>query len=265
MAIDEIEPGAARGAFEALESLGRKLREAGRGELLALVQSHAAELTPAEVRQIVRNPYCGREAIELVAGQDRLLAYYEVRRELALARQTPEALALRLVPGLWWRDLMLVSLDARLPPLVRRVAEQGLTARLPRLAVGEKVSLARRASGGTLAHLRHDPNPRVIAALLENPRLTEGLLLPLLAGTAAAPPVLQLIAADPRWGSRYPVRLALARNPHTPVETALRTLPLLRKVDLKALAADVRLPVSVRDRAGLLVGDLGHRALRSRR
>lgn len=254
MAIDEVEPGAARGAFEAPESRGRKLREAGRDELLALVQSHAAELAPAEVRQIVRNPYCGREVIELVAGQDRLLAYYEVRRELALARQTPEALALRLVPGLWWRDLMLVSLDARLPPLVRRVAEQGLTARLPKLAVGEKVSLARRASGGTLAHLRHDPNPRVIAALLDNPRLTEGLLLPLLASTAAAPPVLRLVAGDPRWGPRYPIRLAVARNPQTPVETALRTLPLLRKIDLKALAADVRLAVAVRDRAGLLVG-----------
>jgi hypothetical protein len=178
MAVDEREAGGARATPEAARGLGRRLRRAGRDELLALVDEHAAELSPAEVRQALRNPYCGSEAVEVVARQERLLAYYEVRRELALARQTPEALALRLVPGLWWRDLMLVSLDARLPPLVRRAAEQGLISRLPKLAVGEKVSLARRASGGTIAQLRHDPNPRVIAALLDNPRLTEGLLVP---------------------------------------------------------------------------------------
>lgn len=254
MATDEPGAGATRGAPVAEGGLGRRLRQAGRDELLALVDEHLVELSPAEVRQILRNPYCASEAVELLARQERLLAYYEVRRELALARQTPEALALRLVPGLWWRDLMLLSLDARLAPLVRRAAELNLVARLPKLAVGEKVSLARRASGGIFSHLRNDPNPRVITALLDNPRLTEGLLLPLVASATASPLVLQLIAGDPRWGPRYPIRLAVARNPQTPVETALRTLPLLRKIDLKAMAGDPRLAVAVRDRARLLAG-----------
>jgi hypothetical protein len=236
--------------------LGRRLREAAAEELLALLAEHLSQLSAAQVRQALRNPYCGREAVEVVAGEERLLALYEVRRELALARQAPDALALRFVPGLWWRDLMLVGLDTRLAPTVRRAAEQHLIARLPKLAMGEKVSLARRASAGVIAQLRHDPNPRVIAALLDNPRLTEGLLLPLLSSATAAPQVLQLVAADPRWGPRYPVRLAVARNPHTPVETVLRTLPLLRKIDLKGVGADARLAAAVRQRARLLAGEL---------
>jgi hypothetical protein len=94
----------------------------------------------------------------------------------------------------------------------------------------------------------------VIAALLENPRLTEGLLMPLIHRDDARPDVLRVIAESPRWSSRYPLRVALARNPRTPVGTALRLLPALKKVDLRAVAASPRVASPVRRRAQLLAG-----------
>lgn len=235
--------------------LEHRLREAGPEELLALVTEHGGQLSPQAARQALRNPYCTPEVVELLAAQTRLLSYSEVRRDLVLHPRTPEVLAMRFIPGLWWRDLVALGLDTRLRPTLRRAADLHLAARLPELAVGERVSLARRAGPGILSHLRHDPNPQVIAALLDNPRLTEGTLAPVLHSASTAPAILDLIAADRRWGVRYPLRVALARNPRTPIDTVLKILTTLRKPDQKAIASDPRLPEPVRRRARLLLGE----------
>jgi hypothetical protein len=243
-------------AGEAAEpELHRRLREAAAEELVVLLREHAEELEPPAVRQALRNPFCSAEVIELVAGARRLLSFHQVRRDLALHPATPETIAARFVPTLFWRDLMEMALDSRLRPTLRRAAELHLTARLPEMAVGEKVSLARRASQGVLAQLRHDPSPRVIAALLDNPRLTEGLLAPVVHGAGTPPAVLELIAADRRWGVRYPLRVALVRNPATPLPTVWRLLESLRKLDLRPVAADPRLSAPVRRRARVLLGE----------
>jgi hypothetical protein len=231
-----------------------RLRAASSEELLALLRANATELGVPDVRQALRNPYCTAEAIGLLAAEERLLSFYEVRRDLTLHPLTPETLAARFVPTLYWRDLMALALDLRLRPALRRAAEIHLGARLPGMAAGEKISLARRVGGGVLAQLRHDPSPRVIAALLDNPRLTEGVLAPVLHSAATPPAILELIANDRRWGVRYPLRLALVRNPVTPLKVAWRLLETLRAVDLKPVAADPRLSEPVRRRARVLLG-----------
>jgi hypothetical protein len=235
--------------------LAGRLREAGSEDLLALVREHLARLDPPAVKTVLRNPYATAEVVDALASQPRLLSFYEVRRDIAMHPRTSEILALRLVQGLFWRDLSALGADTRLHPRVRRSADQLLVARLPELAVGEKVSMARRAGPGLLAHLRHDPNPRVIGAMLDNPRLTEDILAPVAHSAATPGPVLALIAADRRWGLRYGLQVAICRNPGTPLATALRLLPLLRKSELKAVAADPRLAGAVRQRARLLLGD----------
>src|SRR4051794_27903461 len=97
--------------------LHHRLREAGSEELLALLRTRAGELTAPALRHALRNPYCTAEAIEVMAGERRLLSFYEVRRALALHPQPPEALAARFVPTLWWRDLAALALDTRLRPM----------------------------------------------------------------------------------------------------------------------------------------------------
>jgi hypothetical protein len=127
--------------------------------------------------------------------------------------------------------------------------------RLPEIALGEKINLARRAAVGVLAQLRHDPHPGVISALLDNPRLTEDILAPVVHGAATPGPVLAAIAADRRWSTRPGLQAALARNPNTPQAVALRLLPLLRKPEIRTVAHDVRVPEAVRLRARVLLGE----------
>ncbi|HSL83875.1 MAG TPA: hypothetical protein VLF66_13960 [Thermoanaerobaculia bacterium] len=167
---------------------------------------------------------------------------------------TEEHRALRIVTTLFWRELMEVGLDTRVRPTVRRAADRQLLARLPGLAVGEKVAIGRRASARVLERLRHDPSPRVVRSVLENPRTTEGLLLPLVSHELARPEALEEVARSRRWGARYEVRVALCHNPRTPAATALRLLPHLRKKDLRRLLREVRVPAVVRRRAEVLLG-----------
>lgn len=236
------------------ESLARRLREAETDELLRLAREHVGELDVSAVRHILANPFASREVVELVLGQQRLMTAYEVQRLLAAHRHTPEAPAMRLVAGLYWRDLVRLGRDPKVRPVVRRAAERHLANRLPGLAVGEKMAIARQGGPSTIAVLRSEPEPRVMQAMLENPRLTEGSLIALVGAESAVPEVLAVVARNQRWGRRYPVRVALCRNPRTPDVEALGLLPMLKKNDLKAVASDPRLPATRRRRADLLLG-----------
>lgn len=237
-----------------LVELAERLSEADEQRLTALVREHLDELDATLLRQVLRHPFLSAEAIKQLLEDTRVAATYEVRRDLAAHPKTPEPRAMQLVATLYWRDLAQLSSAARVRPAVRRTAERRLADRLPGLAVGEKVAIARRCGGGLVERLGQDPNPRVIQALLENPRLTEGLLLRLVSRDSARPEILTLVARDRRWGSRYRVKVPICRNPNTPVATALSLLPGLRKIDLKGVADDPRLAKAVRRRANLLLG-----------
>ena len=234
------------------EDLARLLREGNKSELDLLLADRLEEIEPAAVRQLFRNPFLTGVQIDRLLASQRLLSSYEVRMEVARHPRSPQLLALRFIPGLYWADLVRVGLDTRLHPVVRRAAEIRLIARLPALAVGEKMAIARSASPGVLSALRHDPTPKVIAALLENPRLTEGLLLPLVAAEGAQTGVLAVVAGNPKWSIRYPIRFALCQNSRTPLERVLALLPLLKRGDLSSLAANPHLRLPVRRRAQLL-------------
>lgn len=236
-------------------SLAALLRQAGGEELLALLRARGGDVGPAEALQALANPHLGAAGVELLAERRDLLATYEVKRGIALHPKAPEVLARRLLISLFWNDLLAASSDMTLRPTVRRAADLRLGERLPGLSLGEKVNIARRAGLGLIQTLRQQPQPKVIAALLENPRLTEGSLLPMLSRETTPAPVLETVANDRRWGVRYPVRAALARNPSTPVQAALRTLPHLRKTDLQTVSRDLRIAAPVRRRARLLLGE----------
>lgn len=229
--------------------LEQLLREAGAEELLELLRSHGEALDVPGARMALRNPYLTTEGIRLLLEAERLLASLEVRRLLAQHPRTPEITALRLLPALPWADLLATTVNPRVSPRVRHHAEQALVTRLPGLALGERTSLARRASQGVLLHLRFDKDPRVVQALLENPRATEGLIVPVAASEVSPPEILTLLARSPRWASRYELRLALVRNARTPSAVALRLVWDLKRVHLRALIGDPRVPTQVKERA----------------
>lgn len=111
---------------------------------------------------------------------------------------------------------------------------------------GERTAAARGRNRETLDRLMHDRDPRVITALLDNPRITERDVIRIAAMRPTAPDVLERIAAHTRWSGRYRVRKALAFNPCTPTPLARLLLPTLLRQDLVELTQSGVLPAELR-------------------
>ena len=218
------------------ESLGLLLRHAASSDLLELVTLHGRAIGLREVRQILLNPYVTPAVIDDLLMNRRLLAIYEVRSALVRHRRTPPTAALRFVSGLFWNDLLAIAADMRLATPVRRVAEKYLARRLGKLTVGERITVAHRATPSVIEQLREETNLLVVRALLENPRLREVVLLPVVSDTSTSPEILDLIARHHRWGQRYAIRVALCRNPLAPFRVIFELLPALRRRDVATIA-----------------------------
>ena len=85
----------------------------------------------------------------------------------------------------------------------------------------QRIALAENAAENEIALLMHDLSPRVIRALLKNRNITEEHILIIANRKNLPAEVLDRIFRDLRWTESYPVRLALAKNPKTPLFTAL--------------------------------------------
>jgi hypothetical protein len=123
------------------------------------------------------------------------------------------------------------------------------------LPLGTRRSAARSSDRYKLDRLLHDRDHRVIAVLLDNPRITERDAIRIAAMRPTRPEVLEVVARHSRWSTRYRVRKALACNPATPAQIARRLLPTLLRQDLRhALESGVLPPELVPEVQKMLRG-----------
>jgi hypothetical protein len=115
--------------------------------------------------------------------------------------------------------------------------------------------LERAASGSAdeIASLLHDPSPRVLRALLGNGNLTENDILIIAERKNLPADILQTIAKDKRWSESYPVRLALARNPHSPLSVSLSMARFLRIFDLEEITRSHFIPLVFRHKVEAMI------------
>lgn len=142
--------------------------------------------------------------------------------------RTPRHISIPMVRHLFTFDLMQVALTPVVPADIKMAAEESLISRLERLSQGERLALARRASGRVAAKLLLDAEPRVMRAALENSRLTESAVIKALMGRGAPEALVTAVCHHAKWSPRREIRVALLRNEKTPLSRALefsRSLP----------------------------------------
>lgn len=153
--------------------------------------------------------------------------------QVVLHPRCPRGLSLRLLPQLFWRQLADVAATPHVPAAVRVRAEASLLDQLRELRLGERVALARVATPPLVQRLLLETEPRVLHALLLNPRVREDDLLLVLRKADVPLVLIEAVTAQPRWSERYFVRLALALQPKTPLGVAMLQLSSLVKRDLR--------------------------------
>ncbi len=139
--------------------------------------------------------------------------------------------------------------------LARQAEEAGksIYAQLLILTTHEKIMRALKGSREERAILINSRNRLVARAVLGSPKLSEIEIERFASSRSVSDEVIRTIAANPRWLRRYPVVLALAGNPKTPVRVALNLLPRLNHRDLKRISKDRNVAGPVRTMAGRLL------------
>lgn len=230
-----------KGCEVAVESLFAALLRAGDHPAAVRGLLDGPAIEEATLLALLRRPV-PRTALELLGTAPPWSEHRRVLGAVALNPKTPRALALRLLPSLFWRDLAEVARRPFLHASIRARAEGVLGEMLPDLRLGERISLGRLATPALLRALLADSEARVVRASLANPRLTEGDLLMALRSKTVSRELLQEVARSRRWEETYGVRLELVLQPRAPLSISLAQLSGLLNRDLHRVGHSAGLP-----------------------
>ena len=114
---------------------------------------------------------------------------------------------------------------------------------------------AAAANEEEIAQYLHDPSPRVIRALLENRRIAEEDVLIIVKRKNLPADILDKVFKDNRWAESYPIRLALARNPRSPLSVSLTIARHLRLFDLEEITRSHFIPLVFRRKVEMIINE----------
>jgi hypothetical protein len=219
-------------------------KESAQEILLGLVRN--PHLQERDLLRLLERKDLGHEVVRELARREEIRRSYTLQLALVRHPKTPRMVSLPLLKFLYIFDLLRVTQTPAVPTDVKMVAEETILKKLEGMPRGEKIALARRGTGRLAASLLFTPDLELIGAALDNPLLTEGHLLKVLARDDLPPAVVEQLALHLRWSHHYHLRLALIRNPLTPFARVLAFLPEMAVADLRDICLDHRMPESVR-------------------
>src|SRR5512146_1531082 len=173
------------------DDLKRAAGDQALGEDLALALLERRDLPP--------------EALEALGKNLAALKSRRVQLALAAHPRTPRHVSLPAIRHLYTFELMQLALSPAVLADIKKAAEETLLSRLEKITLGERITLARRASGRVAAALLLDAEPRVIEAAVTNPFLTEVLVVRALMSEKATAALVELVANDGKWSLRREV------------------------------------------------------------
>jgi hypothetical protein len=134
--------------------------------------------------------------------------------------RTPRHVSIPLLRRIFTFDLVQVTLTPAIAADLKRASEEQILLRLETLAAGEKITLAKRASGRVAAALLQDSDLRIVEPALDNAQLTEPLVVQALMKPRVPAILFELASSHRNWCQRREIQIALLRNDKTPLETA---------------------------------------------
>ena len=214
-------------------------------EVLAAAASDPA-LTEDLALSLLKRPDLPTEALEHLSRNASVIKLRKVRFGLVSHPQTPRHVSLPALRHLYTFEVMQVALTPTVPADVKRAAEEVLLNRLGTISSGEKLSLARRASGRIAGELLLDKEARVMRAALENSHLTEAGIVKALARLESTAVFVDAVCHHAKWSLRREVRLALLCHEKTPLARALGFARSIPAALLREILQNSRLPAQTK-------------------
>ncbi|HYX68173.1 MAG TPA: hypothetical protein VE825_03490 [Terriglobales bacterium] len=135
--------------------------------------------------------------------------------------RTPRYVALPIARHLYTFELMQIALTPGVAADLKLAVEENIVARLESISAGERLALAKRASGRVAAALLMDPEARIIEAALVNPQMTEAWIVKALMADEPPQSFVEMVCRHTKWSLRREIQLTLLRNDKTPLARVL--------------------------------------------
>ena len=224
---------------------------AGGDELHGVLQDPSPEV----LRGALKNRNLGEEHLlgllkRRDLNEDLLKAIWQLtistdshRLQMALVHNpgTPGAVVLALLPRLHLFELVDLCYLPGVTPDQKFAAERAILQRLPTTELGNKMTVARRATAAVVGEILKEGDPPLVEICLASPHLREVAILQFLNGPAVTAETISMVARHPRWQMRPNLRLAILRNHRTPGIWFTQFLPGMRSPDVRNLLASKRL------------------------
>lgn len=220
-------------------------------ELLALIRQADPELLPALCRNpnlaenhllaLLQRRDLGEDTIRTVCRLSLTESSHNLKVALARHPNTPAPQLSALLPQLYLFELLDLCYRPDITPDQKLAAERVIIQRLPLTPLGNKLTLARRATPALLEALLKDGDTRLIEICLANPRLKEGAVFQFLRSSCATAETISMVARHSRWQGRPNLREAILTNPKTPPIWFTLWLPAMKLPEVKRLLTSNRL------------------------
>ncbi|MBZ5663794.1 MAG: hypothetical protein LAO30_04260 [Acidobacteriia bacterium] len=219
---------------------------------------------------LLKRPDLLPEVLEQLAKNVHALKSRKVKIAIASHPHTPRHVSVPMARQFYTFDLMKVALSPGVPADVKIAIDDVLISRLKTVTVGERLTLARRASGRVAAALLLDVDDgkivneksgnvptkdaetlaretRVMQTALENPRLTEALVISSVLRPCTSAALVQAVARHEKWSRRREIRAALLRTEHLSLARALEFSHEIPAPLLQEVLASSRLPGKIKE------------------
>lgn len=154
---------------------------------------------------------------------------------------TPGTIVSILLPHLYLFELITVCYLPGVTPDQKVAAERAIIQRIPTTPLGNKLTLARRATAPIVEVLLKEGDAQIVDICLSNPRLKESSIFQFLSSAKANAENISMIARHPRWKTRPNIIGAILKNPKTPLIWFELFLPSFSSAELKKLLSSNRL------------------------
>ena len=244
MAEESVKAALSPGPQFAERPLGEVIHSAEHDDLLRAVSDPA--LSGDQALSLLARADLPGDVIEQLAKHRTAMKQRKVKVALACHAHTPRHVSVPLIRQFYTFDLMKVALSAVVPADVKLSADETLIARLKMITLGERLTLARRASGRIAAALLGDANERVMRVAMENPQLTEVHVVQAVLTPEASAALVQAASHHAKWSVRRDVQAALLRTEHLSLARALAFARELSPARLREILHTSRLPERIK-------------------
>ena len=234
--------------------IARRLHKALTGsnaELFQIMTDPDAEV----LRSSLKNPNLNEDHLlallkRVDLTEDLLKAIYQheqknqsrqIKKALVRNPNTPGPVTLALMPHLYLFELLDLCFMPGVTPDQKISAERTIIQRLPEIELGNKITLARRATADVVGAILKEGDSRLVTACLSNSRLKEVSILQFLNSARAKAETISAIARHSKWKNRPNLKMAMLKNRNTPDVWFTLFLPNLKTNEINNLLVSRRL------------------------